>query len=485
MDDSVKFCPNCGTKTPSNDKRPRATTSDTSFFETHSDTSGFQAENPGSAFDTLSNKSGFQAENPSSAFETHEEGVSGFIADSAKSSIGKTSNEFTLIDDSKKTFVMRDEKKLDNQGAMGCVSSAIWTEGRSEKKVLLKRLFKPADANQEKLFSNEGFMSRDYGGSSIVKLYGKGETDEFYFMIMEFYEGQTLDKLINQGAYLKKIQPICTLIQEILKALGELHKAEVVHRDFKPANIIIRPNGKPVILDLGLACQPGLSDINGVKKIGTPKYAAPEQMRGTFSCASDIYSVGIIFLEMYTGKSDFDMVYSLPQPYKNFVMKCLAKEVGKRYANAEEALEALKATSEIKEVKKKNNINDEPDNNFSTVTILGYREPILFHSAVKIFCDGILTDEVQYCGKTEIKIKEPCDIYFKLQFKKTKPFRVNGGEWILLSWNGNDIDAFLTDKNSYQTDIVEVENAGHKRIIFAIIMTVLIILYNLGKRFLT
>jgi len=446
LDNSVKFCPNCGTKSP--------------FYNTQSQTTP-----------------------DSSAFETNVEGTSGFTANSAKPSTEMGTNEFTLTDDLKKTFVLRDEKKLESQGAMGCVSSAIWTEGRSEKKILLKRLFKPADANQEKLFSNEGFMSRDYGGSSIAKLYGKGETDEFYFMIMEFYEGQTLDQLINQGAYLKKIQPTCTLIQEILKALGELHKAEVVHRDFKPANIIIRPNGKPVILDLGLACQPGLSDINGVKKIGTPKYAAPEQMSGRFSCASDIYSVGIIFLEMYTGKSDFDMVYSLPQPYKNFVMKCLNKDAGKRYANAEEALEAFKKLDEKKETKKKSN-SDETDNTFSTVTILGYREPVLVHPAVKIFCNDILTDEVQHCGKTEIKIKEPCDIYFKSGFKKTQPFRVNGGEWILLSWDGNNIQAFLTDPQNYQSDIAEAESAGHKRMAITIICVVLLLLYHLAKKLL-
>lgn len=152
---------------------------------------------------------------------------------------------FTLEDDTKKIYMLRDEEKPKDQGAMGYVSSAVWMEGRSKKKVLLKRLCKPVNPNQEKLFSNEGFMSKDYGGGGIVKLYGKGETEEFLFMIMEFYEGQTLDKLITQGAFLGKIQNSCKLVLDILNALGDLHGSEVVHRDFKPANIIIRKNGKP------------------------------------------------------------------------------------------------------------------------------------------------------------------------------------------------------------------------------------------------
>ncbi len=296
-------------------------------------------KNNGSALETNPEGSAFENSPKGSAFETTSEG-SAFETESDRSVLD-IPGVFTLEDDTKKIYLLRDEEKLKDQGAMGYVSSAIWMEGRSEKKVLLKRLYKPVNPNQEKLFSNEGFMSKDYGGGGIVKLYGKGETEEFLFMIMEFYDGQTLDKLIDQGMYQGKIQASYKLVRDVLSALRELHGAEVVHRDLKPANIIIRKNGKPVILDLGLACQPGLSDVAGLKKIGTPKYAAPEQLQGQFSCASDIYSLGKIFLEMLTGKVDDTQVNSIPQPYADFVKKCLNVKAENRYANAEEALEAL------------------------------------------------------------------------------------------------------------------------------------------------
>lgn len=302
--------------------------------------SAFETNPEGSAFETSPEGSAFETAPEGSAFETESDRSASGVA-AAKSAAANIPGAFTLEDDTKKIYLLRDEENLKDQGAMGSVSSAIWMEGRSEKKVLLKRLYKPVNPNQEKLFCNEGFMSKDYGGGGIVKTYATGETEEFLFMIMEFYEGQTLDKLIDQGTFQGKIQNSCKLVRDILNALGDLHGSEVVHRDFKPANIIIRKNGKPVILDLGLACQPGLSDVAGLKKIGTPKYAAPEQLKGKFSCASDIYSVGKIFLEMFTGEVDDAQADSVPQPYGDFVKKCLCANPEDRYANAEEALDAL------------------------------------------------------------------------------------------------------------------------------------------------
>ena len=374
-----------------------------SAFETNSDGSAFETESNGSAFETGSEGSAFETNDGGSSFESEEN--------------AETSNDsgvFVLTDDTKKTYALRDEVQLKDQGAMGCVSSAIWMEGRSEKKVLLKRLYKPVNSNQEKLFSNEGFMSKDYGGGSIVKLYGKGETEEFLFMIMEFYEGQTLDKLIDQGMYQGKIQASFKLVRDVLSALRELHGSEVVHRDFKPANIIIRKNGKPVILDLGLACQPGLSDVAGLKKIGTPKYAAPEQLKGKFSCASDIYSVGKIFLEMYTGEIDDSQVNSIPMPYRDFVKKCLNDNPNERYANAEEALDALNAMSMMGN---------------STIITTDNAEKLKIEIAKKYGDDGILDEQEQQELRSMARMwnisEQDLDVFINSAYNDIRKFREN------------------------------------------------------------
>ena len=291
--------------------------------------------NNDSAFESTDSGSAFETSN-ASAFESHSE----FGANESNSS-KKHGDTFVLVDNANIPFVLCNEVELKSQGAMGRVSSAIWIDGKSEKKVLLKRRYKPVDPNAERLFSNEGLMSRLYGGGNIVKTYGNGETDEFLFMIMEFYEGQTLDTLIEQGVYQKKMNASCKLIRGLLNALVELHGAEIVHRDLKPANIMVRSNGNPVILDLGLACQVSISDVAGLSKIGTPKYAAPEQLEGSFSCASDIYSLGKIFLELYTGDLDENGIESFPKSYRSFVEKCLNENPKDRFTNAEEAKDAL------------------------------------------------------------------------------------------------------------------------------------------------
>ena len=151
--------------------------------------SAFETNPEGSAFETApaSNDSAFESEDASSSSQASAGTRSGATA--AETVAANIPGAFILVDDARKAYVLRDEVELKDQGAMGSVSSAIWMDGRSEKKVLLKRLFKPVDSNQEKLFSNEGFMSRDYGGGNVVKLYGKGEPEEFLFLNMDFYAG--------------------------------------------------------------------------------------------------------------------------------------------------------------------------------------------------------------------------------------------------------------------------------------------------------
>ena len=328
--------------------------------------------NNDSAFESTDSGSAFETSN-ASAFESHSE----FGANESNSS-KKHGDTFVLVDNANIPFVLCNEVELKSQGAMGRVSSAIWIDGKSEKKVLLKRRYKPVDPNAERLFSNEGLMSRLYGGGNIVKTYGNGETDEFLFMIMEFYEGQTLDTLIEQGVYQKKMNASCKLIRGLLNALVELHGAEIVHRDLKPANIMVRSNGNPVILDLGLACQVSISDVAGLSKIGTPKYAAPEQLEGSFSCASDIYSLGKIFLELYTGDLDENGIESFPKSYRSFVEKCLNENPKDRFTNAEEAKDALEAILASER---------------SSISVVNDVDKIKVEIAKKYGDDGILDDQ--------------------------------------------------------------------------------------------
>ena len=139
--------------------------------------SAFETNTEGSAFETNTGASSSAFEtNVGSAFETSgQSSESSSTSSTASSSVSAVTarnkalypDAFELVDDMNVTYVLHNEVELKSQGAMGKVSSAIWIDGKSERKVLLKRRYKPIDANEERLFSNEGIMSKDYGGGTL------------------------------------------------------------------------------------------------------------------------------------------------------------------------------------------------------------------------------------------------------------------------------------------------------------------------------
>ncbi len=419
--------------------------------------SAFETNNEGSAFETNTgaNSSAFET-NVGSAFETSgQSSESSSTSSTASSSVSAVTarnkalhpDAFELVDDMNVTYVLHNEVELKSQGAMGKVSSAIWIDGKSERKVLLKRRYKPIDANEERLFSNEGIMSKDYGGGNIVRTYCKGETDEFLFIMMEFYEGEPLDHLIEQGIYQGKIDVTVKLIRGILTGLAELHGSEIVHRDLKPANIMVRKNGTPVILDLGLAIQASIRDVAGLSKIGTPKYAAPEQLHGEFSCASDIYSLGKIFLEVYTGSLDDDAIEKIPESYQAFVEKCLSENPTERFANAEEALQAL-------------SMNDMMERS-SVVITANNVENLKVEIAKKYGDDGVLDDqekmELQSMAKVWNISKKDLEVFIDAAYNDIKKFRMNNVVGFLLQKNGYSKRSIMSRAQKLHIDSAVVE----------------------------
>ena len=393
--------------------------------------SAFETNTEGSAFETETNGSAFETSHiEGSAFETSNFEGSAASAKSPKSFQG--GDTFVLTDNTNVSYTLRNEQELKSQGAMGRVSTAIWIDGKSEKKVLLKRRFKPVDPNEERLFSNEGSLSRDYGGGNVVKTYAKGETDEFLFMIMEFYDGQTLDKMIEQGAYQGKIDASVKLVRGILNGLADLHSSEIVHRDLKPANIMVRKNGAPVILDLGLARQVSISDVSGLSKIGTPKYAAPEQLRGEFSCASDIYSLGKIFLEIYTGSLKKEAIAKIPETFREFVEKCLKEDPEERYANATEAREALEELNMMGR---------------STVVVTANVDKLRVEIAKKYGDDGELDEqelqELRSMAKMWNISEEDLDVFIDAAFNDIMKFRRNNIVGCILQKKGYSKQAVM------------------------------------------
>jgi serine/threonine protein kinase len=147
----------------------------------------------------------------------------------------------------------------------------------------------------------------------VISIHDSGHSGYWKWYAMDLIRGEPLDETIARGPTdWKRASQIC---MGIAQGAGALHKAGVVHRDLKPQNVVLHPDGRPVVIDLGLAIAPELdgrlTKTGGV--VGTPAYMAPEQVRGTPpDPRTDVYATGLILYELLTGEGVVDPG-SMPQ----------------------------------------------------------------------------------------------------------------------------------------------------------------------------
>ncbi len=140
----------------------------------------------------------------------------------------------------------------------------------------------------------------------VARIYDQGITGQHPYIAMEYLSGGTLAVRIHEG--LTSLAAL-RLAAQIAKALDAVHSRGIVHRDLKPQNIMFRDNGRPVIVDFGLAKDLGAASTltRAGEVLATPRYMSPEQCLGeSADHRSDLYSLGVIFYEMLTGRKLFE-----------------------------------------------------------------------------------------------------------------------------------------------------------------------------------
>ena len=248
------------------------------------------------------------------------------------------------------------------QGAMGEVFRALDPVlGREVAiKVVTGKL--SADEGARVRFQREAQSAAQLNHPNIITVYDFGEEQGMAFMAMELLEGSDLRELLAEGK-VASLEDKLAIMEQILDGLAFAHAKGVVHRDLKPGNVHVLPNGQVKIMDFGLARRAQDGAATGVI-MGTPYYMAPEQVRGERATArSDIFSLGAMFYEMLGGKRPFPgptipavlfaVVHRDPEPLAAVapdvseglaavVMRALSKTPEARYADAGEMLQALR-----------------------------------------------------------------------------------------------------------------------------------------------
>jgi len=190
-------------------------------------------------------------------------------------------------------------------GGMGEVYRA--TDLRLGQPVALKFLPEETAADPKTLarFHTEVRIARQVAHPNVCRVYDIGEVEGLPYISMEYVDGEDLHSLLRRIGRLPSDKAL-DIARRLCAGLAAAHDKGVLHRDLKPANIMIDGRGHVLITDFGLAGIMG--QIEGVEaRNGTPGYMAPEQLSGTeVSAQSDIYALGVVLYEMFTGKRPFN-----------------------------------------------------------------------------------------------------------------------------------------------------------------------------------
>ena len=253
--------------------------------------------------------------------------------------------------------------QLLGRGGMGAVYKA--RDRELDRTVALKLIRPDLARNPEMVrrFKQELILARQVTHKNVIRIFDLGQADGIKFITMDYVEGHDLRALLQEKG---KFPPgeAARIMLQICRALEAAHGEHVIHRDLKPQNIMLDGKGRVFVMDFGIARSvhvPGMTQTGAL--IGTPEYMSPEQARGEeLDQRSDIFSLGVIFYEILTGKKPYPsdaplatlwkrmqepvtpplkIEPSLPVPLNDIVVKALQIEPESRFATAREMAHQL------------------------------------------------------------------------------------------------------------------------------------------------
>ena len=256
-------------------------------------------------------------------------------------------------------------RRLLGKGGMGAVYLARDLELNRE--VALKEI-RPELANQPevlKRFKREIQLSSEVTHPNVLRVFDLGEAAGKKFLTMQYVEGEDLAGFLRRSGRLS-LDATLKIFRQLCGALAAAHAKTVIHRDMKPENVMMTPDGTAFVTDFGLARSVQLSALTQTGSImGTPHYMSPEQVKGeVVDAGTDVYALGVMLYQMltgelpFTGESSFEIMMrrvqrdprpatelnpDIPDYLRRILDRCLARESAFRYSDAGEILADLEA----------------------------------------------------------------------------------------------------------------------------------------------
>lgn len=207
-------------------------------------------------------------------------------------------------------------------------------------------------------FQREAIAASSLSHPNIVEMYDVGEDNGKYYIVMEYVEGKTLKTLVKKRGALT-LPEVIDIMTQLTSAIACAHDSNIIHRDIKPQNVLIKEDGIVKITDFGIAMALNSNELTQTNSVmGSVHYLPPEQANGKgATIKSDIYSLGIVMFELLTGTLPFkgdnaveiaikqmknkipsvcDINDQIPQSVENIILKACAKNPKNRYKNVQE-----------------------------------------------------------------------------------------------------------------------------------------------------
>ena len=254
-------------------------------------------------------------------------------------------------------------RELIASGGMGEVHLA--TDERLGRQVAVKVLSRALTDSPESVerFRREALAAAGLSHPNVARVYDYGVEGERHFIVMEHLEGRSLDRLLRDRGSLAPDEAVA-IASQVCAALGAAHRAGIVHRDVKPGNVMVAPDGTVKVTDFGISKALGASPLTDTGTIlGTAAYLPPEVGRGASAGPkSDLYSLGIVLYQMLTGQVPFaaespvavamrhvsedvpapsGVVPGLPPFLDDVVVRATRRDPDERFASADAMGEAL------------------------------------------------------------------------------------------------------------------------------------------------